>query len=132
MSLQPWTLSMTCTRRYRVVETLSHLLPQDLSAPGRRAYVRSYVPLQDNPEVTKVSDMARHAGEAWRAIHPDKRAEYEKMSADNKVFVAATYAVDCCDLPCHKTHKLNRMQVIPERQAPVCACSDVAAFCCGY
>ena len=29
--------------------------------------------------------MARHAGEAWRAIHPDKRAEYEKMSADNKV-----------------------------------------------
>jgi HMG (high mobility group) box len=41
--------------------------------------------LQDNPEVTKVSDMARHAGEAWRAIHPDKRAEYEKMSADNKV-----------------------------------------------
>ena len=35
--------------------------------------------------MTKVSDMARHAGEAWRAIQPDKRAEYEKMSADNKV-----------------------------------------------
>lgn len=58
---------------------------KDVHPPGRPADALLCTSLQDNPEVTKVSDMARHAGEAWRAIQPDKRAEYEKMSADNKV-----------------------------------------------
>jgi hypothetical protein len=58
------------------------------------------VPLQENPEVTKVSDMARYAGEAWRAIAPEKRSEYEKMSADNKVGVAAAIAAAVHDT-CH-------------------------------
>ena len=69
---------------------LKHSSPRFPSAdfsgnPGCPAHALPRSCLQDNPEVTKVSDMARHAGEAWRAIQPDKRAEYEKMSADNKV-----------------------------------------------
>lgn len=40
---------------------------------------------QDHPQVTKVADMARAAGEAWRAISPEAKAVYEAKSAENKV-----------------------------------------------
>lgn len=43
------------------------------------------VTVQTNPEVTKVSDVARYAGEAWRAITPEVKDQYETKSTENKV-----------------------------------------------
>lgn len=45
--------------------------------------------LQEHPQVTKVSDMARHAGEAWRNISPHEKEQYEAMSTANKVGAAS-------------------------------------------
>lgn len=40
---------------------------------------------QEHPEVKKVSDIARIAGEAWRAMAPDDKARFVHLSATEKV-----------------------------------------------
>lgn len=41
--------------------------------------------MQDNPEVKKVSAIARMAGEAWRAMSPENKSRFEQQSATEKV-----------------------------------------------
>ncbi len=40
---------------------------------------------QERPEVNKVCEIARFAGEAWRALAPEHKSRFEQLSATEKV-----------------------------------------------